>query len=123
MTGGDYRLTRAVLLTGSAVEVARYAVAAAQRARRRNGLPPVASLANLAAIFDSALSPGGHLDTVGDETEQPDYMTTTEAAALLDCTERTVRRQAGELGGRKLGGRWFVDRQAVAEHIEGRHCA
>ncbi len=105
----------AVLLTGNALDAARYAVHIAQDHRRRNGLPPLAALAALAA----AMSPGGHADTPAPLVGEADYMTTDEAAALLGCSERHVRRMAPALGGRLVGGRWLVDRQAVAEHIEG----
>lgn len=109
----------AVLLTGSALEAARYAVTVAQRARRRNGLPPLGSLVALAEALDAAASVGGHEDTTDDTPGEADYMTTDEAARLLGCTPRTARRKASALGGRIIGGRWLVDRQAVAEHLEG----
>ena len=112
-----YRLPAgALLLDGSALEVARYAVEVAQRARARNGLPPSAQLAQLGA----ALAAAGPADAVDDDPVQPDAMTTTEAAAQLGCSARQARRLAPRLGGQLVGGRWLVDRVAVSEHIEGR---
>ncbi|MHA6511320.1 helix-turn-helix domain-containing protein [Tessaracoccus sp. Z1128] len=105
----------AVLLTGPALDACRYAVGVAQDARRRNGLPPSTKLAQLA----EALTAAGHTDTAEDADVQPDAMTTAEAAAQLGCSERTARRMAPALGGRNIGGRWLVDRLAVAEHLEG----
>lgn len=40
-------------------------------------------------------------------------------AALLGCSTRTATRLAPKLGGRLVGGRWLLDRQAVTEHTEG----
>lgn len=104
-----------VLLTGQSVEACRYAVDVAQRSRARNGLPPSTALAQLAG----ALSAAGQADMPEEPEGQPDNVTTTEAAALLGCSERQARRLAPALGGRLTGGRWLLDRVAVAEHIEG----
>lgn len=105
----------ALLLTGPALETTRYAVGVAQHARRRNGLPPSTQLAELA----EALTVAGHTDSPEDADVQPDAMTTHEAAAQLGCSERTARRKAPQLGGQQVGGRWLLDRLAVAEHLEG----
>lgn len=43
-----------------------------------------------------------------------------EAAARLGLTDRQVRRLAPRLGGKKIGGRWLIDEQALVEQIEGR---
>ena len=112
---GAYRLPAgSVLLTGSALDAARYAVDVAQRARARNGLPPSTALARLAA----ALSPAGQTDNPNEPTGEADDMTTEEAARLLGCSPRQARRLAPALGGRLTGGRWLLDRVAVAEHTE-----
>lgn len=105
----------AVLLDGPALDVARYAVTVAQRARARNGLPPSRALAGLADV----LSPAGQADTPDEAPGEADDMTTAEAAELLGVSRRTARRLAPALGGRLVGGRWLLDRQAVTEHLEG----
>lgn len=105
----------AVLLTGTALDVARYACDVAQRARARNGLPPSRDLARLA----DALAAPGQTDSADEPAGQGDYVTTDQAADLLHCSPRTARRLAPALGGRLVGGRWLLDRQAVAEHKEG----
>lgn len=111
-----YRLPPgAVLLTGTALDAARYAVDVTQRARARNGLPPSSALARLAA----ALAAPGQTDTAEEAPGQGDYMTTDEAAHLLGCSTRQARRLAPALGGQLVGGRWLVDRLAVTEHTEG----
>lgn len=104
-----------LLLTGRAVELCRYAAAAAQRYRTSNGLPPLVGLTQLA----EALAAAGQADMPAEPEGQPDTVTTHEAAALLGCSERQVRRKAALLGGRLTGGRWLLDRAAIAEHLEG----
>lgn len=111
-----YRLPAgAVLLDGRHLEALRYAIDVTQRARHRNGLPPVAALAALAALVAAP----GQSDSPDESAGEPEYMTTDEAAALLGISPRSVRRMASGLGGRIVGGRWLVDRQAVTEHKEG----
>lgn len=105
----------AVLLTGEALEAVAYAVSTAQTARRRNGYPPMASLCRLS----EALSPAGQADSPDEEIRDADHMTTEEAATVLGVSCRTVRRLAPGLGGHLVGGRWFLDRMAVAEHKRG----
>lgn len=111
-----------MLLSGSAREAAIYAVKVAQRARARNGQPPSIALADLLAV----LSPEGQRDRVATADGETDYqlvsrewMTTQEAANLLGCSPRTMRRHASGLGGRIVGGRLLLDRRAVIEHKEG----
>lgn len=114
-----YRLPEgAVLLSGDAVRLLAYAVATAQASRRRNGLPPVAALDALARDVLAA-SASGHTDGPDEPADEPDYMTTAEAAQELHTSTRTVRRHAAQLGGRKVGGTWMVDRLAVDEHKKG----
>ena len=40
-------------------------------------------------------------------------------AAVLLADSDTARRLAPKLGGRNIGGRWLLDRHAVAEHLQG----
>lgn len=111
-----YRLPPgAVLFTGADLDAVCYCIDVTQRARRRNGLPPSVALARLAAL----LSPAGQADMPDETPGEADYMSTDEAAAALGCSPRQARRLAPLLGGRLVGGRWLVDRLAIAEHIEG----
>lgn len=50
--------------------------------------------------------------------EAEDLIDTTEAAAILGCSDRWVRdpRFRGKIGGRDVGGRWLYPRQTVVEH-------
>ena len=53
----------------------------------------------------------------------PNWLTTTQAAALLGVGERAVtkRLNQGQLEGEKCGGRWRVDRQAIELQLTERH--
>ena len=56
-------------------------------------------------------------DDIDDASSEPSYVTTEEAARLLDCGSRRVRQliESGQLPARKVGRTWLVDRgQAVA---------
>lgn len=109
------RITDGLLLTGRALELAGYAVKLAQRFRARNALPPLAALDQLA----TALAAPGQPDTPAEPVGDPETVTTDQAAELLNCSTRQARRLAPALGGRLVGGRWLLDRQAVTEHLEG----
>ena len=111
-----YRLPAgAVLIADEDAAACLYAIESAQRTRQRNGLPPLPSLARLRA----ALAPVGHADTPAEPVEEPELVTTREAAELLHKSARTVRRLAPGLGGRLVGGRLLLDRQAITEHQQG----
>jgi hypothetical protein len=54
-----------------------------------------------------------------------DYITTNEAAEILDVTPEAVRRHArnGRFGARKRGGIWWLEHDAILEyqhHTAGR---
>lgn len=109
------RIEHGVLLTGREIEAVGYAIKLAQRVRARNGLPVSRDLAALAA----ALAATGQSDSPGQPEDDTDFIAVSAAADLLGASERTARRLAPRLGGRKIGGRWLVDRQAVVEHAAG----
>ncbi|MDO0977182.1 hypothetical protein [Mycolicibacterium frederiksbergense] len=115
----------AVVLTGPAVETALQAALIAIRSRRANGLPDSPMYRALATALAQARSGDGHADVrehvVGQHfsVEAPTVPIAT-AADRLDICDRQARRLAPALGGRKIGGRWFVDEQALAEYIEMR---
>lgn len=104
-----------VLITGADLAVARYAVNVTLRHRRRQGLPDIQGLARLG----DALAEVGQTDTEPEASGEAEYMTVDEAARRLSCSARSARRLAERLGGRKLGGRWLIDTQAVQDHLQG----
>ena len=109
----------AVLLSGTDLETAFYAVRAAQRYRQWQGLAPSTQLAQLHAV----MSGSGQTDVPDEAGAQGEPvlndLSITEAAGILGCSARHVRRLALGLGGRRVGGRWVLDRLAVAEHAAG----
>lgn len=107
-----------VLLTGEAVAAVAAALRVAQRERARNALPPLAAWARLAVVLDVAEV--GHPDSLPGPARHDECMDAATAAGLLGCSERTARRLAPSLGGRKQGGVWVLDSLAVREHIEGK---
>lgn len=114
----------AVILTGGAARCALQAALIAIRARRTNGLPTSESYRQLATALAQVASAAGHTDIREALAEHHIPLEPTvplaEAAARLGLTDRQVRRLAPKLGGRKLGGRWLIDEQALMEHIQGR---
>lgn len=109
----------ALVVTADDLGVLRYAVTVCQRARRRNTLPPLAALERLAAACN-VVTARGQSDAEPEPVGDDELMTTETAARVLGCSPRQARRLAPLLGGRRVGGRWFLDAHAVTEHREGR---
>ena len=115
----------AVVLTGEWLEAALQAVLIAARARARNGLPNSASHLALAQALNAAMSARGHADVRVTEDwedhleQEPPTVTVAEAARQLGLSERQTRRRAPQLGGKRIGGVWLLDQDAIAEHKEG----
>ncbi|MCF8781246.1 hypothetical protein [Rhodococcus ruber] len=110
-----------LLLTGDAVAALRYTVRVALAARHRNGLPIPGILAELAAATSGAGQ--SDIETKPAQQDSNDMIDTMEAARMLGCSNRQVRRLAPQLGGRIIAGRWLLERTAVTEHIQGRRTA
>lgn len=115
-----------VVLHGPSLRACLDAVLRAARARRLNGLPPSAEHVRLAEALTSAMAATGQTDmpkTVAAEHvshEDIPSIPLAEAARRLTVSARHARRLAPKLGGRRVGGRWFLDPVAVQEHLEGR---
>lgn len=120
MSGKAVRLEDAVLLTGSAIEAAAYAVNVARIDRAQKMHAPSPELEHLARVLSPPCPRGPHRDRSGGAGEDDELMTTTAVAALLTVTPRHVRRLAPGLDARKVGGRLLFPRRAVTEHLEGR---
>jgi hypothetical protein len=114
----------AVILEGEWLEAALQAVLIAARYRTRNGLSNSAAHLELAKALTTAMSARGRSDVreIADAQdisyEQP-TVTVAEAARQLGLSERQTRRRAPQLGGKRIGGRWFLDQDAIDEHKEG----
>lgn len=112
------RIDGAILLTGSSIDTVRYAVRVTIAARQRNGqrVPPeIVELARELAVFGQRDT---GIETTNNSGAQPDWISTTEAAQMLNCSYRQARRLAPDLGGTMRAGRWLISRTAVADHIE-----
>ncbi|WP_418003353.1 hypothetical protein ACNO8X_26095 [Mycobacterium sp. PDNC021] len=114
----------AVILTGGAARAALQAALIAIRARRANGLPASEPYRELARALAQVESGGGHSDiherVVVEHFSVGPTVPLVEAAARLGLSGRQLRRLAPQLGGKKIGGMWLVDEQALADEIEGR---
>lgn len=121
---GLYRVGPAVLISGQSARILRDALLIAARARAINGLPVSRDYQTLAAELHAAMSAAGQSDVrtpaVADAGSMSPTVPIEQAAAELGCSKRQARRLAPSLGGRIVGGRWLIDRQALTEHIEGR---
>jgi hypothetical protein len=115
----------AVVLTGESLRAALQAVLIAKRTRKLNGHPDSTADLELAQALIAATSANGHSD-VREPEELKDYpqrepptVPIAEAARQLGLSERQARRLAPKLGGRKIGGQWFLDQNACDEHRRG----
>lgn len=108
-----------VVVTDSGLRAAADACLIAIRSRRLSGRPHSKILEELAAAFIEA-SATGQSDVRG-VVCVPVLPTValSEVVARTGLSDRQVRRLAPKLGGKKIGGRWFVDEQALQEHLEG----
>lgn len=121
---GLTRVGGVVVVHGAAARVLRDAVLIAERARRSSGLPCSALYGELARELHAAMSASGQSDVPGEPDLHAGVVSPSvpieQAAAELGVSKRQARRLAPDLGGRIVGGRWLIDRQALTEHIEGR---
>jgi hypothetical protein len=115
----------AVVLTGEWLEAALQAVLIAARTRSRNGLSNSAAHLELAKAFTAAMSASGQKD-VREPLElqhypqqEPPTVPIADAARQCRVSTRHARRLAPKLGGKKIGGQWFLDQDAINEHKEG----
>jgi hypothetical protein len=120
---GLNRVGGVVIVHGTAARTLCEAVLIAERARRSSGLPLSRDYATLAAELHAAMSATGQSDVRSAPDHDADVVTPTvsieQAAAELGLSKRQTRRLAPDLGGRIIAGRWFIDRTALTEHIEG----
>jgi hypothetical protein len=101
---------------------ARKAVAEVILRRIRCG-EPVSDFPELLARLDDLLIIGsGHgtgTSTDGGELSA-ELIDTVETATLLECSPEWVRKIAPGLGGQLIGGKWFIPRRNVLEHLSGK---
>ncbi|MEU4432507.1 hypothetical protein AB0F65_17630 [Nocardia rhamnosiphila] len=104
------------------LKACRYAVSEMLRARRRVGAPVPEWLRRIDTRLDAELvecaSRTGHDTDTTDRNSE--VIGVTEAARLLGCTARHVRRLAADLDGQRAGRAWVFDRRTVAEYANAR---
>ena len=122
-TPGLTRVGPVVILTGPAARACLDGLLIATGTRRINGLPVSALHRELAQTLAEAVTANGQVVAAAHVAVTPSIergsVTVEEAAATLGLSQRQTRRRARELGGRKVGGRWLLDEQAIDEHVEG----
>lgn len=104
------------------IRAAFYALEEFQRRRRQYGMGIPVPVRRLHARLDRAVRGGV------DQTDTPgriddDEIGTTEAAALLGCSQRHIRRMASDLDGIRIGRDWIFSRRRVIEYSEARTAA
>jgi hypothetical protein len=121
---GLSRVGGVVVVYGTAARALCEAVLIAERARRSSGYPVSRHYATLAAELHAAVSAEGQADVRSTPDPEAGVVQPTvsieQAAAELGLSNRQTRRLAPDLGGRIIAGRWFIDRTALNEHLEGR---
>lgn len=112
-------------LTDDETAAALYATASLLRDRRRARRPIPHALIQLERKLDLHV----RLAATGQQNDAPQPHSDTEpgigsveAARLLGCSTRTVRRLAADLDAHQVSGRWVYTRRAVLEYQEARQC-
>lgn len=97
------------------LRAARHVIAEYARRRRLAGQPIPSSVVRLHThVLMSACGP----EHVGaqEESTTVEHVDSHQAADLLGCSERHVRRLAADLDGHRIAGRWVFDRSAVTDY-------
>jgi len=105
----------AIELNDDQARAALYCVAEVLRHKVISGKPVGQWLRDV----HEALSARGQ-QTLGEDLDSRDLIDTREAAHMLDCHPRTIRRIAAELDGEIVAGRWCFTRSVVAEYAQAR---
>ena len=94
--------------------------------RKLGGRPIPPGMDALERRLQAAMSVGGHeSDSSAAELNQNALIGAVEAATLLGCSARHVRRIASDLEGQRVEGQWVFRRQDVAAYAnaKGDGCA
>lgn len=120
---GLLRVGPFIVLSGTALRTALQTTLIAIKQRRLSGLP-YQTYEALACEFQTAMAAAGHLavhpPAVSEAVPVEPTVPLNEAAIRLNLSRRQASRLAPQLGGQKVGGRWFLDETALAQHLEGR---
>lgn len=104
-------------LTEHQARAARYCVAEVVRRRLLSGAPVPPWMRTLHQHLSTA--DGTEYQAVQQQSEA--MIDTAEAAKILGCTARYVRRIAADLDGQNIAGRWIFNRRNVTDYAEGKN--
>jgi hypothetical protein len=105
-----------VILDPGQSAAARHCVVETIRRRRWSGEPIPRGLYALLAHL-SNIGPERHVTEPGSVAAPPPrWIDAHEAALIVGCSSRHIRRLAADLDGRRLRGVWIFDHQTVAEY-------
>ena len=105
------------VLDSDQARAARYCVAETIRRRLLTGQPVPPWMRVLHTTL--AVSVDGPKPEAAQE-ESKTAIDTAEAAAILGCTTRHIRRLAADLDGQRIAGRWIFYRHNVTDYHEGK---
>ncbi len=116
-----------VVLAGAAIRYCRTAINAMVRTARSDGIRPTPLLVELADVLEraaadvrtSAVGSASLRRGVDASLSRRDEVTAEEAAEMLHTTTRNItdRCERGTLPGRKIAGRWMVERAGVCDAV------
>lgn len=104
-------------LTSQQAHAVRYCVAETIRRRLLTGAPVPAWMRSLHQHLTSSADGTDHEVSQQDSTQAID---TAEAAQILGCSTRYIRRIAADLDGERIAGRWIFHRHNVTEYAEAK---
>lgn len=109
-----------ITLTEAETACAVYVFAEFERRRRIAGQPVPAVARTLRQRLTAVSATGRTPEPAGAPSKPAEQIDTTEAARLLGCSTRHVRRLAADLDGRRLGQQWIFPRHTVIDYHESR---
>lgn len=95
----------------------RYCVAETVRRRLLCGAPVPAWLRKLHQQLTSSVC---GTDSTVPQQESIEAIDTDEAAKILGCSTRYIRRIASDLDGQRIAGRWIFNRATVTEYADAK---
>jgi hypothetical protein len=108
-------------LTDDHARAARYCVSETVRRRLLAGIPVPAWLRTLDHHLARSVD-GPETEVVQQQSKLSDQpIDTAEAAAIIGCTDRHIRRIAADLDGQRIAGRWIFHRPNVTDYAEARN--
>ncbi|OPX17034.1 helix-turn-helix domain-containing protein [Gordonia sp. i37] len=110
-----------ITLTAAETDCAVYVFAEFERRRRIAGQPVPASARTLRQRLTAVAATGRTPEPARAPSKPAEQIDTTEAARLLGCSTRHVRRLAADLDGTRLGQQWIFPRHTVIDYHESRN--